>query len=233
MGVQKVPASMIDPAVSNGTEGAGTTTLTMASNPNQLTTLSAARTYVLPTTGVPAGYSISITNLGDFALTIQSSNGDVVATLHVGTIWLMAGVATPTTKANWIVEYIRSKTTVNTTFTFDGSGGTSGAVDMVLERVGHFVHIWIPAMNAISGTSSTGLTSNTAIPAAFRLASSTPLAFNAVRNNAAPTADAGVIYPQTNGTIIVQRNQGGTAFSNSAGGGMQNNFVGVYYAPLP
>jgi hypothetical protein len=41
-------------------EGAGTTTLTIADNPHQIFQLTASRTVVLPTTGIKKGYVIKL-----------------------------------------------------------------------------------------------------------------------------------------------------------------------------
>jgi hypothetical protein len=221
-------------AQDNGTEGAGTTTLTIASNPNQLTTLSAARTYVLPTTSVPAGYPITITNNGDFALTINASGGTAVATLHVGTIRLVARIATPTAKADWIVQSIISKTTYSSTFSYTGGSGgsTSGSVSIVLERAGNFVRVYAPGPVATSGTSNTAFAANTSMPTAFFPTAQCALPYNAVRNNGGSDNQAGIFIVTTGGVVKVQRSDTGTAFSNSVSCGFQEDFQGIYYSAL-
>jgi hypothetical protein len=219
----------------NGSEGAGTTTLTMGSNQTQITTLTAARTYVLPTTGVPAGYPITITNSGDFPLTVQASGGATVAVINVGSVKLISNIATPTVKADWLVDRIRSKTTLSTTWQFSGgSGGTTptGATSTILERNGNFVEIYSPGSLATSGTSNTAFVANTAIQSDLRPASQTVLAFNGVRNNGGGDNGSGVFIITSGGIIKVQRNDTGTAFSNGVSCGFQEDFHGAYYAPL-
>jgi hypothetical protein len=219
-------------ATNNGSEGAGTTNLTISSNTNQITTLSAARTYVLPTTSVPTGYRITITNTADFALTVQASGGTTVAVVHVGTVSLIANTATPTAKADWIVDRLVSKTTVSSTWTFAGSGGTSGAVSLVLQRDKDMVRVYIPSVIATSGTAGTFFASNTAAPAAFRPGGTMGMPCNGIRNNGSGINSAGVLFALSNGTFQLFRDDGATAFTNSSSCGFQDDFLGTYYSPL-
>ena len=231
--VAATPAPVILPtsAQDNGSEGAGTTTLTAGGNPVQLTTLTAARTYVLPTANVQDGQPITIVNQGDFALTVQASGGATVATLNVGTIKVIANKATPTVKADWIVDRIRSRTTVASTWTFNGSGGTTGSVNMVFEREGNFIRADLVGPIGTSGTSSTFLLSNTAIPAAFRSAS-TLSAPAFIRNNGSGTTDFGVVQIISDGTFKLFRNESATAFTNASSCGFQEDPSFIYYSAL-
>jgi hypothetical protein len=222
----------INIANNNGSEGAGTTTLTSSSNPVQLTTLTAARTYVLPTTGISVGYPITIINNGDFALTVQASGGQTVAIVNIGMIHIVSNVNTPTLKTDWTVRYIKSKTTTNTTFSFNGGGGTSGSVAVITERINNFVNIYCPAAVATTGTGSTVLTSNTAIVSHFRPVNTTALPYNTTRNNATQGTTPGVFYVNTDGTLQVVRDGNNQAFTNAASGGMQQDFHGMYYLAL-
>ncbi len=216
-----------------GSLGAGTTTRTISDNPNAFMTLSAARTYVLPTTSVPTGYVTTIINLGDFALTIQSSDGDTVCTLNVGTVTIRSNQATPTDKTHWIIEYIRSKNTTSTTFTFNGSGGTSGSTAIILERLNNFVYMQLPTFNATTGTSSTVATANTAIPTAFRPNLDYAVPCNGIRNNAAALNSAGIVFVNASGVVQLARDATITAFTNSASAGLQLEWTGQYYSPIP
>jgi hypothetical protein len=228
------PAPILTPltAQDNGSEGAGTTTLTSQSNHRQLTTLTAARTYTLPSSGVSAGDEWTITNNGDFALTINASGGTAVAVLNVGTIRLISRIATPTAKADWIVQSIFSTTTLSSTWSFNGSGGTSSSDSITLRRVGDFVTMYTSGPIATTGTSSTTFTTNTASPAAFRPGTQQVMPFTAVRNNGAAVGGAGAVRALTGGTFQLTRDYGLTAWTNSASGGFQDAFVGSYYSPL-
>lgn len=87
-------------------EGAGTTTLTIDDFRHQVFNLSAARTVVLPTTGVKKGMKWVIENQGAFTLTVQSSNATTLATVQ-GTRFIgEALIDSPTTAAHWIVSNI-------------------------------------------------------------------------------------------------------------------------------
>ncbi len=220
--------------INNGSEGAGTSTLTISTNPNQITTLTAARTYTLPTTSIPAGYRLSITNLGDFAMTINASGGATVATLHIGTISLTSTQATPTTAAHWIINDIVSKTSFSSTWTFNGTGspGTSGSQTTLLQRNKDMIRIYQSGPVATSGTTSTSLTSNTASPAAFWPGVQQSMAYNAVRNSSNGVAGAGEVIARTDGTFRLFRDAGSTAWTNASSCGFQEDFVGSYYAPL-
>lgn len=90
-------------------EGSGTTTLTSSDNYHQVFNLSAARTVVLPTTGVVAGQIYIIENLGAFDLTIQSSGLNTIETIQSGRAVLRSTQAAPTTAAHWrVVDFYDS-----------------------------------------------------------------------------------------------------------------------------
>lgn len=99
----KTPFQIRDLAQANVrvSEGAGTTTLTQSDAPHQIFNLSAARTVLLPSTGILKGQSVIIENKGAFALTLQSSDADLLFTMEAG-YWV--GVAlqdNPTDAAHW------------------------------------------------------------------------------------------------------------------------------------
>lgn len=54
------------------------------------------------------------------------------------------------------------------TYTFDGSGGTSGSITRTYRKVGKMVVLDLPATLATSGTSSTKLAADTALPTTIR-----------------------------------------------------------------
>lgn len=93
--------------VANGnfraSEGAGTTTLTVADNPTQIFNLSANRNVVLPTTSVPAGRIYTISSPNAFVLTIKASDASTIVTSYAGTIKVVALIATPVTNTDWAI----------------------------------------------------------------------------------------------------------------------------------
>lgn len=103
------------------------------------------------------------------------------------------------------------------TFTFNGSGGDSGSITMTYQKIGNWVTLNLPATQATTGTNSSTLTSNTALPAAIRPASVPQTgALNCMYNNGGSVSAPGFISIATNGIITIQRDVAGLAFTNSA-----------------
>lgn len=120
--------------------------------------------------------------------------------------------------------------TLASTFTFDGAGGTSSSVTMTWRKLGAlYVDLNIPAVTATTGTGSTLLTSTTALPAAIRPVTQQFQPCNVLVNNAAASNTAGNVRVNTNGTISIQRDGGGTAFTNTASGGTATAFSIRYF----
>lgn len=116
-----------------------------------------------------------------------------------------------------------------TTWTFDGSGGTSGSVTLAMHKVGNFVTLRIPAVTATSGTGSTVFTTNTAIDAAFRPSSTQAAACTMVFNNGAGVSGAGVIIINTSGILQFYRDNTGAAFTNASTCGIANSPITITY----
>lgn len=79
-------------------------TLTNKSNRFQVVTLTAARIYTLPTTGIRVGDTFTFVNRAtnnSYRLTINSSGGNAVDWIVNGKITVMAVQDTPTTAAHW------------------------------------------------------------------------------------------------------------------------------------
>lgn len=116
------------------------------------------------------------------------------------------------------------------TFTFDGSGGTSSNITMTLIKVGSFVHIYIPKVTATSGTSSTVLASNVALPASWRPTSTqtSPL-IGITNNNIITPSSAGIVQITTGGIVNIYRDvQLTTTFTNASTCGMGFNTLFTY-----
>lgn len=117
------------------------------------------------------------------------------------------------------------------TFTWNGTGspGTSGSVNMTAQKIGLWVTLNIPAVSATTGTTSTILSSNTAIPAAFRPTTNQSVPANNVINNGGGIAAPGVINIMTSGIITFVRDQANTAFTNAASAGIGGNPANFAY----
>lgn len=128
---------------------------------------------------------------------------------------------------------IGSDITVNgttaTTFTYNGSGGTSASVTITWKRDGNWVRLNIPPVSATSGTGSTTLSSNTALPAAIRPTANQSQPCNNVINNSAGTVDAGLLTITTAGIIGLVRDNVNTVWTNTAPGGFGSNGTSIEY----
>ena len=120
--------------------------------------------------------------------------------------------------------------TTASTFTFDGSGGTSGSVTMRYRKVDGFVTLYLPAVTGTTGTSSTTFTANTALPAAFRPATATQgMPLNNVGDNGLSGATAGIVTVSTAGVVVIKRTATSTAFTNAATAGTIEGNTFTYY----
>lgn len=115
-----------------------------------------------------------------------------------------------------------------TTLTWDGSGGTSGSITLTMQKQGRFVLLKVPAVSATTGTSSTTLTSNTAIDAAFRPTTQQWIAIIGIVNNGAVVGPGGVLVVNTDGTIQIARDGAATAFTDAAAAGTTKMIAVVY-----
>jgi len=118
----------------------------------------------------------------------------------------------------------------SSTFTFNGSGGTSGSVTLTWQKIGQWVYLHIPVVSATTGTGSTALTSNTALDGAAR-PSATVSGLYVARNNGASVATPGQVVVTAAGLIELTRDGAGTAFTDGAAAGVSaaSPFTLVYY----
>jgi hypothetical protein len=118
------------------------------------------------------------------------------------------------------------------TFTFNGTGspGTSGSVTMLYYRVGDFVTLFLPAVSAITGTTSTTFTANSAVATWARPATTTQAFYGVpMRDNGGSATPGGWCIMQTSGLLQLRLTQSAGAFTNTMSGGTQNAFSFVYY----
>ncbi len=109
--------------------------------------------------------------------------------------------------------------TTASTFTFDGSGGTSGSITIAWQRIGQTVTLKLPITQATTGTGSLSLTSNTALPVSIRPIASQDFAIGNIQNNGTAIAPSGILRITTAGTLSIFRDIVPTAFTNSASAG--------------
>lgn len=202
----------------NVNAGTSTVTLTVADNPYQ--TFTAATTVVLPTTSVLAGQLYLIQNTQTSDVTINASGGTTVEIVRQGSVLLEATQDTPTTNAHWRIIDLVERYVLSTTFTWNGTGGNTGAQSVKFVRraslaSGSTITMTIPQLQATSGTSSTSLDSSasTAAPSRFRPSATTTAATSLTDNNAASTS-FGLLQMDTSGFIFIGK-AASVAFTNA------------------
>ncbi len=117
---------------------------------------------------------------------------------------------------------------LTSTFTWNGSGGTSGASTIRAAREGRSVTIHINGPQATTGTSSTSFTSNTALPTWARPFGNSSSYVVAILDNG--TTSAGLLTIDTAGVITIAK-FGGVSFTNTATAGLAVNFDVAYVVP--
>jgi hypothetical protein len=117
--------------------------------------------------------------------------------------------------------------THSSTYTWNGSGGTSSSVDAYIVKVGNMVTISFPTIGATTGTSSTTLTGDTAIPAAYRPSRNVRTMCPLYQNGTALSA-VGFVQINSSGSVIIIKTDGAT-FSNSQPSTGLNNSVSFSY----
>lgn len=191
------------------------------------------RTLNLPAVANSVGREIWIikSDTGTGSVTLTNSDGSLVGACN--TLYTR-GSGMKIVCANGVWYTVRTPTSSGstaTTLTFDGSGGTSSSVTVYYRRMLDMVHLFIPAVTATSGTSSTVLTSNTALPAwASPLTTTQSCAYMPVYNNGANLAGEGIITITTGGIINIYKDCTTTAnWTNSSTCGTGAGTVIQYY----
>lgn len=119
------------------------------------TALGAERVIINP--DVDGNIKIKVNDGGVVTDAITVTGSDAIATLGVG-LKLPSSGATPST-LNFYAE-----STFSSTATWDGSGATSSSQTVEVYRVGKIVHVLLPIYTASTGTNSSTLTLDTALP---------------------------------------------------------------------
>jgi len=197
----------------------------MSSIISKLINLAGNITGVLPVVNGGTGVT---TSTGSTNVVLSNSPTLVTPTLGAATATSLA--LSNTADSSTFAYYARATTA--STFKFNGaSGGTTGSLTIVTERIGDYVQVFIPTATVNVGTgTNTALISQTAVPAAYRPATVTQtIGFVPITNNGAALATPGQIEVNTSGFFIISRDAAGTAYTNSAVGGMNESCTLTYY----
>lgn len=229
----KLPYQVLNGANIRGSEGAGTTTFTIADQAHQVFNLSAARTAVLPTTGVAAGDEWKLENIGAFDLTVQASGGQALTTangtnmdgsIQVGCVVVRALQAAPTTAAHWKVVEVYEEGSYTSIWSFiSGGSGNSGSVTIRWIRNNKMISLQIPT----SGSQATAVSapqefqSQTSAPIRIRPTRSTNtfVGLVCVKNGGTGENSPGQLTINTSGVLRLFRTTGGSSAAWSAGSG--------------
>lgn len=202
-----------------GSEGAGTTTLTDNDNREQTFSLTAARTCVLPSAGIIAGECFILENTGAFDLTVQASGGqnltaaltNLDATIQKGRVILRALVATPTTAANWLVEYVFEQyVSPSLTWTTSNSANTTSTAPLI-SRLNDKVDLRLPITTVTTTTSDTNINTSVALPVRFRPAASQFCTGIRILNGGTVQTTPGLFRVNTDGTMGIHVNSNTSA----------------------
>lgn len=203
--------------------------LTITDNPYQVFNPSTNIVLTLPTTSVPKGYKMVLTNISDNLITINSSNGSELtqansagayASIKRGWVQLVALVATPTAPSDWFVEYVYEKTTLTTTFKSNlGTGTASSSVVIAITRNTNMVTLDIPSFSDVtigSSGSATTLDSQTGLDGRHKPAvSNKQCPCGVFVNGANVSSPMGYLRVETTGVISFKRDAALTAWTNS------------------
>jgi hypothetical protein len=170
------------------------------------------------TVTIANGKTITVSN----TLTLAGTDG---STLNIGTGGTL-GTAAYTDASSYATTTVGSKAT---TFTWDGSGGSSGSVTLQMRKIGNWVTIYLPSILATTGTSSTTLANDTAIDAAFRPTATQCVVYSVIRNNGTDLQVPGIGFINSSGFIDIRRDALNTAFSNTASAGLPYPYSLTYY----
>lgn len=120
--------------------------------------------------------------------------------------------------------------TISTTFTFNGSGGTTSAVTISFMRWLNFVFINIPSVLGTTGTTSNTLISNTALPGwvAPQGANAQSALLVGMKDNATILTTPGRIDVSITGLLTIRRDATGAAWTNAAQAGPNQGTSFVY-----
>lgn len=191
------------------------------------------RTFTTPLVAVSVGrrFKIIKTDTGTGKVTPTAGDGSIVGPSN-GHILFAQGAATEIVcdGTNWyVVTPAVNRSSTASTFTWDGSGGTSASKTLNYQRVGDWVTLQVPGVTATSGTSSKVLSANTALPTWARPATNEGGAITDFINNGADIGPAAAIFIVSSGVVSIQRDAIQTTVTNSASAGLGTDTTFTYY----
>jgi len=187
-------------------------------------------TFSINTAGQPVVTGTTISSTAFNALTADLATGLSNCVLKDGTqtttapVGFVAGLNFTSVAGT---SYVTG--TTSTTFTFNGSGGTSSAVTLTWQKIGNWVTLNIPVVQATTGTNSSIFLSNTALAAAVRPTTQQSARVPETENNGASLTGPGVVYIKTDGTLDIRRDPLSAPFTDTAAAGSTSPFSIVYF----
>lgn len=204
-GAVNFPFGIVGNSSPNITANDSNVVFTSTSNPFQVCTPTASRTYTMPaslTAGVQWTFVNKSTTDGDY-ITLQTSGSNTIAVVPpLSTVTIMPISATPTTAAGWILIG-RTSSLVAYTPTFSSGFGTVTAISAYYSVIRD--QLKIIGGGIIGTTTSTG--GSISIPSLFTMSTISPVSSNLVGICACESASAGQIdlllsIPGTSQTLV-------------------------------
>lgn len=151
----------------------------------------------------------------------QTSDRWRVISTYGGGIWLPTASGTPS-----LLDHYQ-ETTLNTSWTFNNSGGTASATNVLARRVGKIVTITVPAVSDTPNASSTVFTSNTALDDEYRPATQVATMCR-VQENGVNLATPGVLLIAASGFISIAKTAAVPTWANDPNSGLVNTATVSY-----
>ncbi len=169
----------------------------------------------------------------DIVGVINASGGGGGTILHNSLGGLQGGQANQYYHLNALAYAVLGGATNGThdsTFTFNGGGGSTASLTLTWQKVGDVVTLHIPQALATTGAGSTALVINTALPSTIRPSAATQHApLNRISNNGAAISSPGVATITTAGVLSILRDGASTAFTNAASAGLNLGITITYF----
>lgn len=182
------------------------------------------RTVTLPAASLSAGRTIWFykTDSGAGILTIDTPGAEVIhdgyTTVNSLDLYLRDSWGSLSCDGTgwWVRNEFTSENNIASTFTFNGSGGTTGAVGIDYRRLGNWGYVYVAGpITGTSGTGSTTLSANTALPTWMRPAGTLSTAIDGI-NNSASVSSPSRMDLNSSGIIAIYRDFAATAWTNSS-----------------
>jgi hypothetical protein len=202
---------------------------------DQFSTAETNRTFTLGTEADNAGRFITVAKTDTGAgFVIPSAPAGFLSPFNTHTDILNintrgAGYSFYCNGTNWIpISYPFSSNNYLSSWTFNGSGGNTGNVTVIVSKYAGLVRIMIPVLSATSGTGSTTLTFGTSIGTAYRPNSEQWFPITIV-DNGGVEANWGALKITTGGSLLITRDPAGTAWTDASTCGTSRAITITYF----